>query len=206
MTKPTTTPPPSKGKGASGTKANPPETVAGSGGLALDSTSEPEHKESIPTKQENHNPQNDRGGTKIPVDGQQTQESIEADPGWKRSASTLNASPLREHVTQHTFIAWQRQVLFDRELNIYARAILSAFAAHAVGRAREATDPLYVEPVPQDVWSSLGISKSSYYRYINDAEESGWIEKAGSFEYKTGERTELGDAYLIVMKKDDISP
>lgn len=205
MTKPTTTAATPQRGAASGKKANPPETVEGDGGLVRGPTNEPDEV-TLPAQQENHNDQNDRGGTKIPADGQQTQESIEADPGWKRSASTLNASPQREHVTQHTFIAWQRQVLFDRELNIYARAILSAFAAHAVGRVSEATEPLYVEPVPQDVWSSLGISKSSYYRYINDAEESGWIEKAGSFEYKTGERTELGDAYLIVMKKDNISP
>lgn len=202
-TKPRGTPKPRTTGGKKNDPSPPPAGQSIEGGEGSQPGSSPELKDKLHRQEKNHNDIIDRGDSK---NAGQTQESIEADPWWKRSASILNASPLREHVTQHTFIAWQRQVLFDRSLNLYARTILSAFASDAVARSESPDHVLYVEPVPNATWTDLGISKSTYYRYLAEAEGSGWIEKAGSFEYKTGERTEIGDAYLIVMKKDHNSP
>lgn len=166
MTKPTTTAATKPRGAASGNKkGNPPETVEGDGGLLRGSTNEPDEV-TLPAQQENHNQDNDRGGTKKPEGEQTGQEKV-------RPHATLTAGAEgTENGYNGDFMlsAWVSQVFHAKtDLPVATRAVLAALGVNMdpYGRAFMSV---------REIGVAAGIdSEKTVSKHLKLAEFNGWI-------------------------------
>lgn len=159
MTKPTTTPPSSKGKGASGKKANPPETVEGDGGLVLDSKDEPKHEVNLPAQEQRHNPNFDRGETNNP----RTQEM--GAPHSRDSLGRSDHSKVNEE--QFSLDRWSRQV-FSARIDATSKLLLLA-----LGQLADEEGVCW--PTQATLADMMNAGRGTVISAIARMEEAGWL-------------------------------
>lgn len=91
-----------------------------------------------------------------------------------------------------TLEQWRVQVIEDSSLSSLATLILIAISYTL-------TDDYLAQPIPRKIWEMLAISDTAFYIHLRRANASGYLRKAGEFEYQTASRPFRAPVYELVF-------
>lgn len=111
----------------------------------------------------------------------------------------------RSDESEYRLISWQKQVVADDNLDRTAKFILLAWGLESIVDPELSSEReeivRVIEPVPAAMQDLTGIPESTYYRYVKQVQESGWLENVGSFHYQAGSKQLTGVRYALTNKK-----
>jgi hypothetical protein len=120
-------------------------------------------------------------------------------------ARNITGASDRSDDSEYRLISWQKQVVADDDLDRTAKFILLAWGLESVVDPKLSDERgelvRVIEPVPAAMLELTGIPESTYYRYVKQVQESGWLENVGAFRYDTGGRQLTGVRYALTDKK-----
>lgn len=140
----------------------------------------------------------DNGGGAGSGDGQEKENRPSlASPGDSQNSS-LGPHNNQVVTDEATLNQWVRQVSSDTDLHHWSRHILVCLSAEVDRRKWSA--PMIVGRFVGDD-SVYGFTQGTYYKYRDEAIESGWVEEISEQQYNAGSRKMWAKVYRLTFKE-----